>query len=52
MLTIDYELFCRMSEKGFILLPTEVDKIVDPFVDTGNLLIIDNDPLIDEDSTK
>ncbi|EJD76693.1 hypothetical protein LOAG_16371 [Loa loa] len=41
-----------MGESGFILLPTEVDKIVDPFVDAGNLLIVDNDPLIDEDSKK
>ncbi|VDK75607.1 unnamed protein product [Litomosoides sigmodontis] len=39
-----------MEEKGFILLPAEVDKIVDPFVDAGNLLIVDNDPLTDEDS--
>ncbi|KAK6111969.1 Ribosome biogenesis regulatory protein (RRS1) family protein [Brugia pahangi] len=40
-----------MEEKGFISLPTEVDKIIDPFVDVGNLLIIDNDPVIDEGST-
>ncbi|KAL3989877.1 Ribosome biogenesis regulatory protein (RRS1) family protein [Acanthocheilonema viteae] len=38
-------------EEGFVLLPTEVDKILDPFVDAGNLLIIDKDPLIDEGST-
>uniref|UniRef100_A0A0R3RR11 Ribosome biogenesis regulatory protein n=1 Tax=Elaeophora elaphi TaxID=1147741 RepID=A0A0R3RR11_9BILA len=40
-----------MKEKEFVLLPTEVEKIVDPFVDAGNLLIIDNDPLMDEGST-
>ncbi|CAG9536797.1 unnamed protein product [Cercopithifilaria johnstoni] len=38
-------------EEGFILLSTEVNKIVDPFVDSGNLLIVDRDPLIDEGST-
>ncbi|VDK84150.1 unnamed protein product [Onchocerca ochengi] len=40
-----------MGEQEFTLLSTEINKIVDPFVDAGNLLIIDNDPLIDEDST-
>ncbi|MCP9257326.1 Ribosome biogenesis regulatory protein [Dirofilaria immitis] len=40
-----------MGEQGFTLLSTEVNKILDPFVDAGNLLIIDNDDLVDEDST-
>uniref|UniRef100_A0A915PWU5 Ribosome biogenesis regulatory protein n=1 Tax=Setaria digitata TaxID=48799 RepID=A0A915PWU5_9BILA len=34
-----------------ILLPTSVNKTVDPFVDTGNLLIVDNDPLLEDNAT-
>ncbi|VDN03154.1 unnamed protein product [Thelazia callipaeda] len=37
---------------SFIVLPTEVSKTIDPYVDLGNLLIIDNDPLVDEGVTK
>ncbi|VDN24052.1 unnamed protein product [Gongylonema pulchrum] len=34
-----------MAGNGFVYLPTEVNKVVEPYVDAGNLLIIDNDPV-------
>lgn len=41
-----------MMDTAGALLSTEVEKLIEPYVDLGNLLIIDNDPLSENDKIR